>query len=316
MPTIRYLSRADVLACALSSRDAVTAIEGAFVEKRLGKARTMGSLVTPAGDGGAFHAKGGIVEGFAALKWFGYFPGNDQRGLRDFIPLIMLNETRSGQPVAIMDGTWISEVRTAAITAVAAERLARPTASRVGFVACGAQARSHFEMLQDRFDLKQVRAWSRRRATAEAFAAWVRSKGCEAIATDEPRDAVSEVDIVVSSVPHVSLKESFLDARWLAPGAFVSMVDLGWSWHRESLASLDFVVTDDFDQGGGASGLNFDGPFAADLPGLSLDTAVRSRKPEDRAALIFSGTGLADVAVARLIYERACRSDIGTNLEP
>jgi len=84
------------------------------------------------------------------------------------------------------------------------------------------------------------------------------------------------------------------------------MVDLGHSWRRETLSIFDIVVTDDFDQGGGASGFNFDGVIDADLPQVVSGAS--------RAALIFSGTGLADVAVAAAVFERALERNIGTVL--
>jgi ornithine cyclodeaminase/alanine dehydrogenase len=306
-----YLSRADVVACEIDYAETIAAVEASFLAKASGQARAQPKTTLQATGRGAFHAKGGVVDRYAALKWYGYFPDNQAAGRPDFQPLILLNDAGTGLPLAVMDGTWISEVRTAAISAVAAKRLARPDARRLGFVACGAQARSHFEALAAVFDIASVQAFSRRPETAEAFAAWIRSTGCDASATDDPRRAVSDVDVVVTSVPHVALAESFLDAGWAAPGTFITMVDLGYSWRRETLPVLDLIMTDAFDPGGGVSGLNLDARPAADIADLVSGKVPGRRGPNERTALIFSGTGLADAAVARLAYERAIERGVG-----
>ena len=83
------------------------------------------------------------------------------------------------------------------------------------------------------------------------------------------------------------------------------MPDLGHGWRRATLASLDLVVTDDLDQGGGASGFNCDRPVTLDLPSLLSNAALGRREPAERIGFLFSGTGLADAAVAALVHERA-----------
>jgi len=100
-------------------------------------------------------------------------------------------------------------------TAVGAKYLARPSASRIGFIACGKQARSYFEVLRAMFEISNVRAYSRQRKTAELFAAMVRDKGYVSMAVADPCETVSDVDIVVTSVPHLSSATNFLDAPGL-----------------------------------------------------------------------------------------------------
>ncbi len=304
-----YLSRADVVACALAPAEINAAIEAGFAEKAAGRAFTSRGAQMAVAGGASYDAKAGARGGHAGVKWYGYYPDNDRLGLPHFLPVILLSETESGMPVAVMDGTWVTEARTAAITAVAAGHLARRDARRLGFVACGAQARSHLEALRASFPLASVVAYSRRRETAEAFAALARAKGLEARSVAEPREAVADVDIVVTSVPHRARRE-VLDAGWTAPGTFVSMVDLGFSWRRETLPAFDRVVTDDLDQGTGAHGLNFGKPIETDLAALVAGKGPRPA-PTDRVALMFAGTGLADVVVAGLVFARARDRNIG-----
>jgi ornithine cyclodeaminase/alanine dehydrogenase len=241
----------------------------------------------------------------------GYYPENAEDLLPSFWPLICLNDIRNGMPVAVMDGRAISHVRTAAITAVAAKRRAGVNSRCIGFIACGNQAKAHLEILRSLFEIDLVRAYSRRLHTAEQFCEMAEQAGCRAIATADPKQAIADADIIVTSAPTRATPE-FLDAAWLKPGAFVSMVDLGWSWKRESLSALDFVLTDDVEQGGGAAGFNFDGQIAVDIP--SILAKPPALPPHARSALIFSGSGLADVAVAELVLRKAQEMALGKSL--
>ncbi len=305
-----YLSRADVVGCAVSSADANAAIAAGFVAKSAGRAQSRGAQMALAG-GVLFDAKAGVLGPHAGVKWYGYVPDNDARGLANFSPVIVLSETETGLAVAVMDGTWITAVRTASITAVAAKHLARAESCRVGFVACGAQARSHLDALRVDFDLRTVVAYSRRRETAEAFAELARGKGLEARSVADPRDAIADVDIVVSSVPIRPSRSEFLDASWTSPGAFVSMVDVGFSWRRETLRAFDRVVTDEVDQSIGSRGLHFGKPIDTDLAGIMSGKDAAPRSSAERVAFVFAGTGLADVVLASLVFGRALERGIG-----
>ena len=298
-----YLDRRTIEGLGLTPQHIVTALEDGFRQKRLGRARALTGPVARDGEG-AFHAKGGFYRDCCALKWFGYFP--DGAGVAQ--PLILLNKRSDGTPLCIMDGSWITERRTAGISALAASRLANPAAARIGFIACGRQAWSHLEALQPHFRLTHLRAYSRRLPTAEAFAAKARARGLQASASANPDEVLANSDIVVSTVP-VRPGQGVLDANKLAPGAFVTMPDLGHGWQRKSLDAFDLLLTDDLDQGGGASGFNTDRPIMHDLAG-----SWPTPSPTARTALIFSGTGLADAACAAMIYDLAQRRSVGQQL--
>lgn len=317
-PGLLYLSQADVVACGVSAADLEAAIRGAFLRRAEGGVGSHPKVVIAAGGRNAFRGKGAAMDepAYGAFKWFGYFPGNAALGVPDFMPLIILNEARTGRPVAVMDGIWISAIRTALISLVAARQMARADADTIGFLACGTQARSHLDVFAAALQLKKVVAFSRRPETAEAFAGYAREKGLEARAVADPRQAVAGCGIVVSSIPHGSAGGGFLDAGWVEPGTFVASVDLGFGWRRDSLAAFDRTVTDDREQStvGPKGTLNYDGPFAAELCEI-LAGRVRGREhPDERNALIFSGTGIADLASAIVVYEAALAKGIGTRL--
>jgi ornithine cyclodeaminase/alanine dehydrogenase-like protein (mu-crystallin family) len=310
-----YLSHEDVLACGLTPGDITAAVRRIFLAKAHGTAHTAHKLFLTVDEAVSFSGKGGvdIDSGFAVVKWYGYVPRNAQRGVPDFNPTLILSSIESGLPVAIIDGHWLSALRTASITCVAAGLLADPAATTIGFIACGMQASAHLDALKDLFGIRRITAFSKRRQSAERFAEAARRHGLHADVTDDPRRAVEGQDIVVSSIPLGSDRTKFLDAHWIRPGGFASMVDLGYAWDRESLRALDVVVTDELDPATRrpTEALNYDGAYTAELSELVAGRTMSAMAPTSRKALIFGGTGLADAAAAVAVYRRAVERRIG-----
>jgi ornithine cyclodeaminase/alanine dehydrogenase-like protein (mu-crystallin family) len=314
-----YLSRADVRAQGIAPEAARAAVEGVLAHKAEGRVHNAPKLNLLPGDGRLFQAMIALADGdppvLAATKVIGLAPDNGARGLPHIAGLIVLADGRSGVPLALMDATWITAVRTAALTAVAARRLARPESASVGFVACGVQARSHLAALRAEFPIRRVRAYGRTRETAERFAAEARERGLDAAAVVEPRDAVAGLDVVVTSVPASAGLEPFLDPEWLAPGAFASLVDLGRSWRSEGLGRIERRAVDDREQAEQAgSKLAYRGPFDADLTELVAGLRPGRRTAAERAVFIFQGLAAADLAVAALVYARARERGFGVVL--
>ena len=311
---ILYLCDADIRAADLSLTAVEAAVEAVFADKAAGRAVMKPKLSLHAPGGTLFLASAGVLAAPAlgGVKWVGV-ADSAASGLPHIAGTVLLNDAATGMPVAILDARWITGVRTAAITAVAARRLARPDSARIGFVACGLQARAHLAALRPHFPLASVRAYSRRLSTAQAFAEEARARGLEAEAVEEPRAAVAGMDIVVTSTPVVPRRESVLDAAWLAPGSFASMVDLGLSWISDTLPALDLVVTDDIAQAG-TERLAYTEPYHGEVADLVAGTHPGREGPEQRSALVFAGLGLADVAVAAALYQRARERGVGRTL--
>jgi ornithine cyclodeaminase/alanine dehydrogenase len=312
-----YLSHADVLRCALTPDEITCGVEEAFRAKALGRAAASRRLSLAAGVA-SFTAKAGVLldQEYAAVKWYGYVADNARRGLPDFSPMVILSALDTGLPLAVMDGRWITAVRTAAITTAAAGILAKADSRTVGFVACGTQAQANLSALHARFELERVVAYSRKRETAERFAAKARERGLAAEVADDPRHVLKEADIVVTSVPPYSEPTRFLDAADVRENAFVSMVDLGYAWDADRLGAFDVIITDDLEPGTRKSGekLNYQGEFSADLGELLVEPRRWSGHGTRRSALIFAGSGLADAAAATAVYRRALADGIGHKL--
>jgi ornithine cyclodeaminase/alanine dehydrogenase-like protein (mu-crystallin family) len=310
---VLYLSDTDVVSCGLTADEVTGAIEDAF---RTNTAAA--KLALPVSPLVSFTAKGGVLidDGYSAVKWYGYVGNNADRGLPDFSPVIVLSSTDTGLPLAIIDGRWISAVRTASITAAVATILANPASRTVGFVACGTQAVAHLEALRGRFDLERIVAYSRNFATAERFTRRARKLGLNAEPVADPKLAVEGHDIVVTSVPPHSEPTRFLDARWTSQGSFVSMVDLGFAWNEATTGFFDAVVTDRFEAGTRRPGdvLNYAGDFAADLPELLRAPSAWAHDGTSRRALVFAGSGIADAAASLAVYRRALDRGLGRRI--
>lgn len=321
-PAIRYLSRADILGLGPKGGAIADAIERAVVAASKGAAENVFKTGKALPDGRLYQAMMAVglaapAPVFAATKIIGLAPGNAARGLPHISGLIVLNDGETGCPVAVMEAAWITEVRTAALTLIAARRLARKDARRIGFVACGAQARAHLRMLRGAFPITHVAAYSRRAETSEAFAAEARGLGLEAYAVSDARSAVSGQDIVVTSVPLAPGLRPFLDADWLEAGSFASLVDLGRSWHDEGFRAIDHRIVDDRAQaeaGAAKRRLTPSGPYTAELKELVAGTAAGRASDHERAIFVFQGIGIADLAAAALVLEAASRSGVGTLL--
>ncbi|MBX3596714.1 MAG: ornithine cyclodeaminase family protein [Rhizobiaceae bacterium] len=314
--SLLYLSRSNAENLGLNPIQIVSEIGDCVKETRLGGTVLAATNKVAIEDGAQFISKGGYIRNSreVALKWFGSFRGNAALGLREYHPMVLLNESDHGFPIAVMDGTWISEFRTAAISAYAATKLARPDSNSIGFVACGAQAHAHLIIFKDIFPLRTVYAYSRTRDTTLAFCRFAEQLGLEAIAAPNARDVVESAEIIVTSVPYVSNTTPILEGGWIQPGGFASMVDRGFSWKTDTLTSLDRLFTDDLNLSGegGPEKLNCDPRL------LSGDlTDLHSRQNEsyrERTALIFSGSGLFDVALASLVFRVARSRGMGTIL--
>ncbi len=249
-----------------------------------------------------------LARGYSACKWVNVVPAARTAGGPTVNSVLVLNDWRTGRPVALIDADELTAARTAAMSAVAAAHYARAGSTRIGFVGCGVQARSHCAALRDAFPaLREATVVGRRIEAARAFADELSASGMAARASTEPREAVAQQDIVVTTVPN-GLAQPFLDPSWLADGTFVAAVDLGRSWQRTGWDATTRRVTDEREQAseaGREGQLISAGPFAADLADIAAGRAARPQEDKACTLFAFSGHAAADLAAAILVHEKA-----------
>lgn len=129
---------------------------------------------------------------FLAVKSAILNPRNRERGLPDINAVVTLLDSDTGLPTAIMDGNWITAVRTAGLSGVAAKRLARPDASIAAFIGCGVQARSHLDMFAALFPLKEIHAFGRGATNRDGLCRTAEQLGLRAVASSTAREAMRD----------------------------------------------------------------------------------------------------------------------------
>ena len=311
---IRYLSGRDVERLAVTASEIADRLETLLLAERAGDAWEAPKASIAPGDGRFSLALLSAARdpSLSVLKTVGLSPANTARGLPHIGGVIVVHDGETAMPVAILDARHITAVRTAAISLVAARRLAHPESNSVGFIGCGVQAVSHLDALAAELPVERIVAFSRRRESAEGLCAHARAAGIAGWVTADAGDAISGVDIVVSSVPDGPGFRPFLDAGRLAPGAFATGVDLGRSWIPETFSEFDRVAVDDLPRHAAAPIVTA-APVDTDLVGLIGEPRRTDRSA--RTAFMFRGVGLGDLAAASICLERALERDVGLMLE-
>ena len=316
--SLLYLNRADVAGLGITTGDIVETIEQLLRQVAAGKAwNTPKAQILP-GDGRLFMSMlaASSEPRLMAVKSLGMNPANPAQGLETIGALITVFDGESGLPRAIMDGDWITGVRTAGLSATAAHHLGRKDARTIAFVGAGLQARCHLDAFAALFPLRRVQVLGRGAANRERLLAKAREMGLEAVACEDGDGVLDGADLVVTSVPHTGIAEPFLDPDRLVPGSFVAMTDLTRPWQRAGLARLDRIVIDDAVQERAMADPTIPPDLiAGDLKDLATGAIPGRRDDEERIAFAFRGLALADLALAILCYQRALDAGVGRRLE-
>lgn len=241
-----------------------------------------------------------------AVKALVLNPANPERGLDAINSTVTLLDSNTGLPVAVMDGNWVTAVRTAGLSAVAAKRMAKADSSTIAFIGCGVQAHSHLQTFSDLFPLREIRAFGRGSVNRDRLCQTAGGLGLTAIACSTAEEAIRDADIVITSVTLSSGMAPFLDARGLKPGAFVSSTDLGLPWLPDSMSAFDRVLVDDLEQESKMPSPMVDPALVTgDLSGLITGEVAGRTTDADRTAFVFRGLAMGDLALAALGYQKA-----------
>lgn len=303
--SISYLSESDLDALGITTQDVISALEHAIRESGRQQVWSAPKAVIQPPDGRYVMATLAVMNDppLIATKSLLLNARNSEIGLPQINSIVTLLHGETGLPEGAMDGNWVTAVRTAGLSAVAAKHMANPDCETAGFVGTGVQARSHLQAFTDMFPLKSIKVSGRGTANIDALCSMARSLGLQAEVCDTPRKAVEGVDLVVTSMTHTSVEAPFLDANWLKAGCFLTAVDLGATWHRESFAAFDCLAIDDLAQEATMEAKLADpAHVSGDLAGL-IDGRFKGRSAKaDRTAFVFRGHALGDLAVAALAW--------------
>ncbi|MEY2501789.1 MAG: hypothetical protein QOI07_2123 [Verrucomicrobiota bacterium] len=237
------------------------------------------------------------------IKMVTFYPNNAGTALPTHMAVIALFDPKTGEPLALMDGRYITEMRTAAVSAVATDALAAKDARVLTLLGAGVQAQAHLEVLPHVRKFEEVRVWNHHPEKGARFA---EEHGAKAM---ELEAAVRGADVVVTVT---SSREPILKGDWLKPGAQVNAVGASRPDWREldDAAMRNLVIVDSYEGARKEAGdviLSHATPFA-ELGEILNGT----KRIEPGATTIFKSLGMAveDVAAARFVYDASRSGDL------
>lgn len=315
-----YLSQEDVIGVGLTMRDAVSIVEDVFKEHGLGRVENPPKPGIHPQQNAFIHAMPGYLsqKKAAGLKWVSRFSSNAEHNLPAVMGLIVLNDVRTGQPLAMMDCRWITAVRTGAASAVAAKFLARKDTEVVGIVGAGIQGRYNLLALKEVLPaIRIARVFDiNEESLQECIGSMSKVLPFRVEAGESSRDVIEGADVIVTATG--KLEKPIFQEQWVKEGALVLPVHHR-GWENQMLHKADKFVTDDWQQLQQAH--KEVGGFYGPLPDLyaELGEIVLSKKigrEDDRERIIDFNYGLAveDVAIAVEILAVAKEKGWGTIL--
>ncbi len=318
---ILYLSRADVEGLRLTMAEIITAVEAAFRDKAFGQVEMPPKPGIHTRPDSFIHAMPAYLKSIdaAGVKWVSGYAGNQARGLPYISGLLILNDAGTGIPLAIMDATWITAMRTGAATAAAAKYLARQDASAIGILGCGVQGRTNLHALHHVLpELRHVYAFDIRPEAAEQFSRDCKTDyGLACSACQSAEEAVRQADVIVTAGPIYQHPSPVIVPDWVKKGAFVCTLDFDSYVTPEVFHAAELFCCDDVNQLGYYRYLG----YFADIPAVISDLGeiVAGKEPGRKKAadLIVSvnlGLAIEDVATAQAIYRRALARGAGVKL--
>ena len=307
MTAIPYLSEADLSKLNITTQDVINSIETAIRGSAAGTVWSAPkAVITPPEDGRYMMAALAAQDNpsLLAVKTVVLNPENPNHGLPQINGLVTLLDSSTGLPAAILDGNWITAVRTAGLSATAAKHMANPDSATVGFVGTGVQARSHLQAFADMFPLKHIKLFGRGQPNKDKLSQLAQALGLSVEESSSGQEAIEGVDLIVTSITATGKVPPFLDADGMKPGAFAAITDLGVPWQRESFKALDTVTIDDVVQEAALPNKLCDPEaISGDLSGLVLGKFPSRTNTEERSAFLFRGYALGDLALSVLALE-------------
>ena len=315
-----YLSQKEVIDVGLSMKDAISIVEDVFREHGLKQFENPPKPgIHPLSD--AFiHAMPAYLPRKQAggMKWVSGFPGNYKYDLPTIMGLIVLNDVKTGQPLVVMDGGYITNLRTAAVSAVAAKYLANKDAKVLGIVGAGIQGRYHLLSLPEVLpDLEVAKVFDTNAEASQRFITLMNEHVPFRVEQGQSvRDVMEGADIIVTATGH--LEERLFKENWVGQGALALPVHTR-GWELATLSKVDKFIVDDWAQFNSFVG-GVDGYYAP-LPGLygQLGEVVVGEKPgrenrEERIIDFNVGVAIHDVLMAAVVLDRAQEKGLGTLL--
>lgn len=319
--SVLVLSEHDVRAL-LDMESCVAAMEDVLARlQRQELTNPLRLVIRPPGQAmmGLMPAHAGGARPLFSLKEIVVSPSNPERGLDAHQGAVLLHDGETGQLIAILNASPVTEIRTAAVSAVATRQLARPGSRTVAVLGSGVQARSHVDAMLTVLDDPIIRIWSRNPAHAEALALETHSLVAATV-----EEALDGADVVCTTT---AASEPIVELGWLAPGAHVNAAGAFPDGKAREISSAT-VAAARFFVDRRESTLKEAGDYllAVEEQGIGpehivaelgeLLTGARRGRRNDEELTLFKSCGIAaeDLAAAELCVARARERGVGVEI--
>lgn len=308
------LNRRDLEGLGLSWPEIIDVLEDAFRQKSQGLVTNPPKPKVTSRDDAFIHAMPAYLGGSdrIGIKWVSGYEQNHAKGLPYIYGSVIMNDPETGRPVALLDGGWITEMRTPGVSGVTMRHVPGEP-RRVAIVGCGVQGRRHLEVaLTEHPDLEEVVAYD----YAEGFAQRLLDAAGDrrTRVASSPTDALEGADIAITTIT-VPL-DPRLDCRNTAPDALLLPVDYDDAMATSAFHEAVMYSVDDLGQYGSVAGRKYFFDFPEPDTHLAAVVAGEYAVPE-RGRRMFLNMGIAmdDVALSALVLDRAAERGVGTTIE-
>ena len=295
----------DRVRAVLSYDDLIPAIRRALIDFSAGRViQPLRTVMQVSAHSGWFAVMPAVYGNVMGAKMVTFYPKNVDLQKPTHLATIQLFRSNTGEPLAVMDGRLITEMRTAAVSAVAADLLAHPQASVLAILGSGVQARAHVAALSRVRSFQEIRVWSRSRDNAQRFAT---ETGARVMTTAKEAVAGADVVLTVTSSP-----EPILFGKWLKKDALVCAVGAVTPDRREldEEAMRGSVVVESREAAQREPGdiLLSRAHVTAEIGELLAGAEFQKKN----GPIVFKSVGIAveDIAAAKLVYDKISASSL------
>ena len=316
---ILYLTQKDVANVNLSMSEIINILEKAFIEKSHDRYEMPSKIGIHTRENAFIHAMPCWLPGnnVAGIKWVSGYPENQEKGLPYIAGLLILNDPETGLPVAIMDCSWITAMRTGAVSGLAAKYVANPESEVLGILGCGVQGRTNLQAILATFkNIKRVYAFDLYPDVTKNFVTEQSEKyDLEIIGVNTHKKAVIESDILITAGPIVLTPDGIIEKQWLKNGVTIMPVDFDCMFKPHALEkTMDKYFTDDTNQYKKFKSMGYfpNGPSGpSELADVITDKIPGRMDKNEKIVSMNIGMALDDMPTANQIYNKAIEKGIG-----
>lgn len=319
---ILYLTKEDVLSTRINQDDILTITKEALIAHGKKEYEMPAKIGVHPYEEVFFHAMPAYVPSKKAIgmKWIECYPNNPEKfNLPQTTGLLLLNDIPSGCPIAIMDSTWITAMRTPAVTVLAAEAL-HPKAETFGMFGCGVQGIEHVRyVVKTLKDLKKIYIYDVHEVAMDSLIQAVQSTiDIEIVKGSSPEFMAKSCEVLSSATVITKETLSVVKEDWVSKGQTILPCDLNTFWDPKISLHADQYIVDSIDEHKLFAEMGY---FPDGLPDISCETGeviagIRSGRKNKDELIVCSNIGMSvcDVVLGRGVFEKAIEKKLGTIL--